>query len=224
MAAPSGSREATTRALNLAFFGVAQTYDTALLAKPVRPGVKTDGLYTDCTLAINPDTGKLVWYYQHLPNDQWDLDWVFERQIVRMPVNGVVRPVIMTSGKQATYDVLDAETGKWIYSKDLGLQNIVSSIDPVTGKKTINPQTLPGDGQAHLVCPHADGAKSWIPGSYNPGHEDSVCTAGRGVYGSDAGHRWRPGPLVDRRSSGRPASSGFGWQVRPGGSHQHADA
>jgi alcohol dehydrogenase (cytochrome c) len=154
-------------ALNLAFFGVAQTYDTALLAKPVRPGVKLDGLYTDCTLAINPDTGKLVWYYQHLPNDQWDLDWVFERQIVRMPVNGVVRPVIMTSGKQATYDVLDAETGKWIYSKDLGLQNIVT-IDPATGKKTVNPQTLPGDGQTHFVCPHVDGAKSWLPGSYNP--------------------------------------------------------
>ena len=154
--------------LNLAFFGVAQTYDTALLVKPVRPGVKTDGLYTDCTLAVNPDTGKLVWYYQHLPNDQWDLDWVFERQIVRMPVNGVVRPVIMTSGKQATYDVLDAETGKWIYSKDLGLQNIVSSIDPVTGKKTINPQTMPGDGQSKMVCPHVDGAKSWIPGSFNP--------------------------------------------------------
>ena len=155
-------------ALNLAFFGVAQTYDTALLVKPVRPGAKTDGLYTDCTLAINPDTGKLVWYYQHLPNDQWDLDWVFERQVVRMPVNGVVRPVIMTSGKQATYDVLDAETGKWIYSKDLGLQNIVSSIDPVTGKKNINPATLPGDGQSHMVCPHVDGAKSWLPGSYNP--------------------------------------------------------
>src|SRR5579871_6674535 len=155
-------------ALNLAFFGVAQTYDTALLAKPVRPGVKTDGLYTDCTLAINPDTGKLIWYYQHLPNDQWDLDWVFERQIVRLPVNGVVRPVIMTSGKQATYDLLDAETGKWIYSKDLGLQNIVSSIDPVTGKKTINPQSLPGDGKFPMVCPHVDGAKSWLPGSYNP--------------------------------------------------------
>ncbi|HLI84092.1 MAG TPA: PQQ-binding-like beta-propeller repeat protein [Bryobacteraceae bacterium] len=154
--------------LNLAFFGVAQTYDTALLAKPARPGAKTDGLYTDCTLAINPDTGKLVWYYQHLPNDQWDLDWVFERQVVRMPVNGAVRPVIITAGKQATYDVLDAKTGKWIYSKDLGLQNIVSFIDPVTGKKTINTQTLPGDGQTHMVCPHADGAKSWLPGSYNP--------------------------------------------------------
>jgi alcohol dehydrogenase (cytochrome c) len=156
-------------ALNLAFFGVAQTYDTALLANPAnKPGVKNEGLYTDCTLAINPDTGKLVWYYQHLPNDQWDLDWVFERQIVRMPVNGVVRPVIITAGKQAIYDVIDAETGKWIYSKDLGLQNVVSSIDPATGKKNINPEAVPGDGKAHLVCPHAGGAKSWIPASYNP--------------------------------------------------------
>ena len=84
-----GSREATIPLLNLAFFGVAQTYDTARLAKPVnKPGITNDGLYTDCTLAINPDTGKLVWYYQHQPNDQWDLDWVFERQIVRMKVNG----------------------------------------------------------------------------------------------------------------------------------------
>src|SRR6516164_10030309 len=37
-----------------------------------------------------------------------------------------------------------------------------------TGKKTINPQTLPGDGETHFVCPHVDGAKSWLPGSYNP--------------------------------------------------------
>jgi alcohol dehydrogenase (cytochrome c) len=154
--------------LNLAFFGVAQTYDTGLLAKPVRAGAKVDGLYTDCTLAINPDTGKLVWYYQHQPNDQWDFDWVFERQIVRMPVNGAVRPVIMTAGKTAIYDVIDAETGKWIYSKDLGLQNVIASIDPVTGKKNVDPKMLPDNTHAITVCPHAGGAKSWIPSSYNP--------------------------------------------------------
>jgi alcohol dehydrogenase (cytochrome c) len=153
--------------LNLTFWGVAQTYDTGVLAHP-KPGVNNDGLYTDCTLALNPDTGKLVWYYQHLPNDQWDLDWVFERQIVRMPVNGTVRPVIMTAGKMAIYDVIDAETGKWIYSKDLGLQNIVTSIDPVTGKKNIDPNSLPGDDKDRVICPHAGGAKSWLPGSYNP--------------------------------------------------------
>src|SRR4029078_3894985 len=56
----AGSYDST---LNPPFFGAAQTYDTALLVKPVRPGANTDGLYTDSTLAINPDTGKLVWHY-----------------------------------------------------------------------------------------------------------------------------------------------------------------
>ena len=40
------------------------------------------------TLALNPDTGRLVWYFQHVPNDQWDLDWVFERQVIPLAVNG----------------------------------------------------------------------------------------------------------------------------------------
>jgi len=40
----------------------------------VTPAISNDGLYTDTTLALNPDTGKLVWHFQHTPNDQWDLD------------------------------------------------------------------------------------------------------------------------------------------------------
>src|SRR5262245_29055211 len=38
-----------------------------------------DLLYTNSTVAVNPDTGKIVWYYQHLPNDTRDLDHAFER-------------------------------------------------------------------------------------------------------------------------------------------------
>ena len=75
---------------------MAQTYDTGPLLQPVdKPGVTNDGLYTDTTLAINPDTGKLVWHFQHLPNDQWDLDWVFERQLIKLPVNGVNKTVVL---------------------------------------------------------------------------------------------------------------------------------
>jgi len=156
-------------ALNLAFFGPAQTYDTGPLLHPVnQPGVTNDALYTDSTIALNPDTGKLVWYYQHLPNDQWDLDWAFERQIIPMNVNGTVKKVIVTGGKQGIYDVLEADTGKYVFSKDLGMQNVVSAIDPKTGAKTINPAVIPGDGKTKLVCPHAGGGRSWIPTSYNP--------------------------------------------------------
>jgi alcohol dehydrogenase (cytochrome c) len=156
-------------ALNLAYWGVAQTYDTGPLRNLVKqPGVTNDALYTDSTLAINPDTGKLVWYFQHQPNDQWDLDWVFNRVVTKLPVNGVNKQVVFTGGKQAIYDALEADSGKYVFSMDLGLQNIVTAIDPKTGAKTIDPKTVPGDGEAKMVCPHAGGAHSWIPESYNP--------------------------------------------------------
>jgi alcohol dehydrogenase (cytochrome c) len=155
--------------LNLVFFGTGQTYDTAVLVHPVnQPGVTNDGLYTDTTLAFNPDTGKLVWYFQHLPNDQWDLDYAFEREIMKLPVNGVDQKLVVTSGKMGLYDALDAATGKYIFSKDMGIQNVVTAIDPKTGAKTINPAVYPGDGKAHMICPHPGGGRNWIPSAYNP--------------------------------------------------------
>jgi len=155
-------------ALNLVYFGPGQTYDTApLLHRVNQPGITNDSLYTDSTLALNPDTGKLVWYFQHQPNDQWDLDWAFERHLIQLP--GVNKTVVVTGGKTAIYDALEADTGKYLFSMDMGLQNVVTAIDPKTGAKTINPNTIPGDGEAKMVCPHAGGAKIWLPSSYNPG-------------------------------------------------------
>lgn len=156
-------------ALNLVFFGAAQTYDTGPYIHPSKePGVNNDLLYTDTTLAFDPDTGKLVWHYQHMPNDQWDLDWAFERQLINLPIQGEMKRVSVTAGKEAIYDVVDAATGKYEFSMDLGLQNVVTSIDPVTGAKTINHKVVVGDGETKTVCPHAGGAKSWIPGSLDP--------------------------------------------------------
>lgn len=154
--------------LNLAYFGTGNTYDTGPLLEPVdAPGVTNDALYTDSTLAIDPNTGELVWHYQHVPNDQWDLDWAFERQILRLPVHGEMRHVALTSGKLGIYEALDAKTGEFLFAHDLGLQNVVAAIDPETGAKRINPAVVPGDGKVHLVCPHAGGAKSYMAASYD---------------------------------------------------------
>ncbi|HEX5421588.1 MAG TPA: PQQ-binding-like beta-propeller repeat protein [Gammaproteobacteria bacterium] len=157
-------------ALNLAFFGTGNTYDTGPLLKAVNePGVTNAALYTDSTLAIDPDTGMLVWHYQHVPDDQWDLDWAFERQIVHLPLDGALRTVALTSGKMGIYEGLDAATGEFLFAYDLGLQNVVSKIDRETGAPTINPAVMPGDGKLHLVCPHAGGAKSYMAASYDAG-------------------------------------------------------
>ena len=155
---------------DLLFFGPSATYDTAPLRNRINdPSMNNDALYTNCTIALNPDTGKLVWYYDHLQNDQWDLDWAFERQIFNMNVKGQMRRVVVTAGKIGIFDVLDAKTGKYLTSMDLGFQNLVKAIDPETGFKTIDREHItPGDGTSKFVCPHSEGGKNWIPDSYNP--------------------------------------------------------
>lgn len=153
---------------NLAFFAPGNTYDTGPLRDLVsQPGVTNDALYLDSTLALNPDTGELVWHFQHQANGQWDLDWAFERQIIQLPVNGGLKRLVVTTGKQAIFDLLEADTGKYVSSIDLGLQNLVTAIDPVTGAKTTDPTLLPGDGETKMVCPHVSGGRGWMPTSYD---------------------------------------------------------
>jgi len=156
-------------ALNLVYFGTGNTYDTATLLMP-QPyqGKSNDGLYTESTVALNPDTGKLVWYYQHMQRDVWDLDWVFEQSLINLPVDGKPKHLLVTGGKIAVFDALDRNDGKYEFSKDAGLQNVVVAIDPKTGRKTINPALKPEAGKTKLLCPHGGGARSWPATSYDP--------------------------------------------------------
>jgi len=155
--------------LHLAFFGTGNTYDTGPLLHPIRkPGITNDGLYTDTTLALNPSTGRLVWHFQHVHNDQWDLDWAFEHQVIDLPFGGAMRHLVVTAGKMGLYEAMDAASGKFVFSKDLGIQNIVTSVDPVSGEKALNPAVILGDGKPHTICPHPGGGRNWIAGSYNP--------------------------------------------------------
>ena len=157
-------------ALHLVYFGVGQTYDTGPLLHPSGvPGTTQDSLYTDSTLALNPDTGKLLWHFQHLRNDQWDLDWVFERQLATLKVAGRHRRVVMTIGKMGLLDALDAKTGAYLFSIDSGTQNVITAIDPVTGAKTIDPARVPDPKKSTLICPSVSGARSWPPTSFSPG-------------------------------------------------------
>jgi alcohol dehydrogenase (cytochrome c) len=157
--------------LGLAFFGTAQTYNTGpLLDAMDLPDTNNDALYTDSTLAINPENGELAWYFQHLPNDQWDLDWVYERILFSLPINGAETKVVASAGKSGVHDMLEAETGRYITSIDPGLQDFIASIDPETGERTIDPTRLPRRDKTVTVCPHADGTKNWMPSAYNPGN------------------------------------------------------
>jgi alcohol dehydrogenase (cytochrome c) len=155
--------------LDLAYFGDGATYDTGPMRFPVnKPGITNDGLYTDTTLAFRPRTGQLVWYFQHMRNDQWDMDWAFERAIIPLQVNGRTRKAVVTSGKEGWFDALDAATGEYLTSWDMGLQNFIKGVDPKTGIKQIDPEMLPGDKDHTItVCPWGGGGRNWMPTSHD---------------------------------------------------------
>jgi alcohol dehydrogenase (cytochrome c) len=155
--------------LNTVFFGTGNTYDAGTLLLPhARKGESNDALYTDTTLALDPDTGQLKWFYQHVQRDVWDQDWVFEQTLAILPVDGKPRDVVMTTGKLGIFDVMDRVTGQYLFSKDLGLQNLVVAIDPKTGRKTTNAALEPESGKAKLLCPSSNGARSWPTTSWDP--------------------------------------------------------
>ena len=197
--------------LNLAYFGTGQTYDTGPLLHSInKPGITTDSLYTDTTLALNPDTGKLVWHFQHVHNDQWDLDWAFEQEVIDLPVAGAPRKLIVTSGKMGIVEAMDAATGQYIFSQDLGIQNVVSAIDAKSGEKSINPAVVVGDGKPVTICPHPGGGRNWNATSYNPDTKVlyvpmvescmDLIPAGPGERGNlSSGYNWtiRPRPDTD---------------------------
>lgn len=156
--------------LNLLYFGTGNTYDTAWLAeRPEYPGQR-DALYTNTTVALNPDTGEMAWYFQHQAGDPFDLDWAFERMIVPLSIDGQTTKVVVTMGKPGVLDAVDAATGTYLFSMDAGVQNFIAEIDPTTGAKTIDRTLIPvpGADEVYTVCPNWIGVKNWVPGALNP--------------------------------------------------------
>jgi len=187
--------------LNLVYFGAAPTYHTVPFRKRSSdPNVTNDALYSNNTVALNADTGELVWHYQHIQNDQLDHDWAFERQIMELPINGVSRKAVVTGGKLAIFEALDAATGEYLFSFDLDMQNVVTEIDSSTGRKSINPAAIPELDQVLSqysmpgICPDWLGARNMQSTAYNPNSKTLFIPISDTCLDDDTGERWQKYP------------------------------
>lgn len=156
---------------NLAYFGTGNIYKIGPLLTPPKGKApsNSDGLYANSTLALDPDSGRIVWYHQHFKRELWDLDEVFERVLVDLPINGSVRKLLVNTGKVGIMDVLDRTDGSYLFSKDLGLQNIVTSIDPKTGARTVDRRLVPRALKPVDLCPSAEGVRNSMTTAFDPG-------------------------------------------------------
>ncbi len=142
-------------------------------------------LYSNCTVALDPETGKLKWYYQHLPADDWDTDHTHERTLVTTTFDpdpksvkwyntqvprGSKHDVAAMVGESGIMFVLDRNDGTFLWAEPVPVDapNLaLSNIDGATGKATINWDVVmkkPGDH--HVIC-YWNGRSYW-PTAYDP--------------------------------------------------------
>jgi alcohol dehydrogenase (cytochrome c) len=141
-------------------------------------------LYHNSTLALDADTGEIVWYFQHVV-DHWDLDHPFERLLVDTEVSpdpesvrwinprlrpGEVRKVITgIPGKTGLVYTIDRETGQFLWARETVQQNVISDINVESGAATVNPdKAFTRVGQELLICPSTSGGKNYPAGTYSP--------------------------------------------------------
>jgi len=126
-------------------------------------------LYTDSTLALNADTGKIVWFHQYLPRDQWNLDHTFEQVLADIDVDGHPRQALLTLGKPGILWALDRRNGKFLWERETTYQNVYKQIDANTGQVALNESLIPTNlDESKFVCPSDYGGKLWMATAYNP--------------------------------------------------------
>jgi len=148
--------------LNLYYFGTGNPQP--VLAGHSRPG---DNLYTCTIVALNPNTGKMVWYYQVTPHDTHDWDAAQTPILIDGEFNGRPRKMVAQASRNGHYFLLDRATGEHLLtSKYLDSLNWTKGIN-TKGQPAHDPAkdaSVPGT----LVSPDTNGGTNWPPPSFNP--------------------------------------------------------
>jgi len=150
--------------LGLVYWPVAQ-------AKPWVPAsrgltVHDAALYTNATLALDPDDGSITWYFQHVPGEALDLDEAFEKVLVD---DRQGRKALFTIGKSGILWKLDRETGAFLGHTETVFQNVFDRIDPETGAITYRQDIAEaGIGDWVSVCPSTAGGHNWQAMAFSP--------------------------------------------------------
>ena len=143
-------------------------------------------LYSNSTVALDVETGRLVWYFQELPGDDWDADHNQERILVRTRVNpeprfvkwinpavtvGAEQDVVVTVAEGGSMFVVARETGQFLWGRPFPFDDPnlnMSVVDLETGQTAVNPDKLfKKDGDTVISCYH--NTRSLWQIAYHPG-------------------------------------------------------
>lgn len=150
----------------LLFFG---TDGAGIVDGEKYPGLG-DRLFSECIVAVNPDTGEYVWHYATTPNDAWDYNANVPITAADLTIMGQKQRVVMVAPKNGFFYVFEAKTGKLLSAKPFAKVTWASSVDMETGRPVEIPAAVNRKSGEHVrgALPTGLGAHNWHAQSYSP--------------------------------------------------------
>jgi alcohol dehydrogenase (cytochrome c) len=156
--------------LNLIYYGTSNPAPWAANARGPDSSDygKFTNLYTSSTLALDADTGKIVWHYQTTPYDAWDYDGVNEKVLAELDLGGSKVPALMSADRNGFIYVLDRRNGTLISADPFVHVTWATGIGE-DGRPIEVPGKRPKLNEwARDLCPSFYGGKNFPPTSYDP--------------------------------------------------------
>jgi len=150
--------------LNLLYVGVG---NGAPWNRYIRSPGGGDNLYLSSIVAVNPDSGALVWHYQTTPGDTWDYTATQHMILADIEIEGTLRKVIMQAPKNGFFYVLDRTNGEFISAEAYVPVTWATHVDPESGRPVENPDAQYAN-DVRKIRPGPLGGHNWHPMTYNP--------------------------------------------------------
>ncbi|MBZ5633417.1 MAG: PQQ-binding-like beta-propeller repeat protein [Acidobacteriia bacterium] len=185
-----GSPGAYDPVRDIVYYGIANPTPNSRIARHngnpfAIPTSAPSALYSNSTVALDGKTGKLLWYFQHLPGDDWDEDWTNERTLIHTKVNpnpqfvkwinpkikpGEERDTIFAAGESGGIFLLDRLTGEFLWANPFPYDapNFwLKNVDVNTGKTYLNEDLIfRNKGEEKIIC--FFNTRSYWPAAYSP--------------------------------------------------------
>jgi alcohol dehydrogenase (cytochrome c) len=185
-----GSPGAYDPVRDIVYYGIANPTPNSRIARHngnpfAIPTSSPSALYSNSTVALDAKTGKLLWYFQHLPGDDWDEDWTNERTLIHTKLNpnpkfvkwinprikpGEERDTIFAAGESGGIFLLDRLTGEFLWANPFPYDapNFwLKNVDVNTGKTFLNEDLIfRNKGEEKVIC--FFNTRSYWPAAYSP--------------------------------------------------------
>ena len=149
-----------------------------------------DNLFLSSIVAVDADTGRMKWYYQTTPGDNWDYTAVADMVLADMEVDGRKRKVLMQAPKNGFFYVIDRSNGELLRANKFVTATWATHVDMETGRPVEDPAFDYID-EAKWVLPGPDGAHSWQAMAFDAGRRLAYIPAVEAPFAYSMNEEWK---------------------------------